>query len=780
MTPTGPLIASRVLVMGSVAGSGFERFVDGLASELGLSGRVGRGLRGVEIHVEGGELRCSAFLGRLRREAPREVRITGIQVARCAPVGMREFKSGSPATGFGARPALRPDTAACVDCGAALADPGSRRFRYPFTRCDACGPRHAVATPGWEPGDMLPGFVPCEECAAERDVTAAAERRAIVPGCPRCGPEVSTVDRSGLRTARGEEALQAAQVALGDGRIVAVKGVSGFHLMVRADDTAAVSELRRRAGCGDRPFPVLFRDALAIRSGLGAAVVSRRELEEMDSPAAPVVLVRPPGARLRGGISAEVAPHAPDLGCMLAASPLHKLLLAALDAPVVAWDGALDGGPPAADLDEARRMFGGAVDLFLDHEVSIARAAPDSVVRIVEGERVVLRAGKGLAPRWIDGEALFGLDPEPAVVDLALGSPRSGSIALREGHRVLLTPPVGDLGSERAAGIGALRHLESATGRTARRVVTDGSAAAVRAVRALGAPMISAPPQVARALGAALDAGVSEPHAALVWEFGEAAGGGTDSGCDAFLLTPGARRGVDVQRVGVVDDIPVLGDAIGGAAPWQLALGLLRRAFDAAPPLLLLERSFEAAAATGCGREARAAWLDVGEPGAVESASASVAFEAAAAILGVCSTEEFSGDAALRLEQLAVRASGTGTGLGPYPLTARRGEAGCTHFDHGAWLSALAVDLERGTAADAISLRIHDTFAALAARQVRASGLQSGAAVTLSGGMFENRLLLERACAALRALGHATIWSADVPVGSGGLAVGQLVWAAGR
>lgn len=102
------------------------------------------------------------------------------------------------------------------------------------------------------------------------------------------------------------------------------------------------------------------------------------------------------------------------------------------------------------------------------------------------------------------------------------------------------------------------------------------------------------------------------------------------------------------------------------------------------------------------------------------------------------------------------------------------------HFDHGAWLSALAVDLERGTAADTISLRIHDTFAALAARQVRASGLQPGAAVTLSGGMFENRLLLERACATLRALGHATIWSADVPVGSGGLAVGQLVWAAGR
>ena len=439
MTATGPLIASRVLVTGSVPG--FERFVDGLASELGLSGRVGEGVRGLEIHVEGGERRCSAFLGRLRREAPEEVRITGIQVARCAPVGLRKFVSDAPSPPAGARLALRPDLAICVDCEASLSDPDSRRFRHPFVRCDACGPRHAVAIPGWEPGDALPGFFPCDACGAERGRAAQSGGGAIGPGCPRCGPEISVVDRSGRRVARGEEALRAVQLTLEAGDIAAVKGVSGFHLMVRADDTAAVAELRRRAACGDRPFPVLFSDQLALRSGLGAAVVSRRELDEMSSPAAPIVLVRPPGGQLRGGISAEVAPHAPDLGCMLASSPLQRLLLAGIEAPVVAWDGASDGGPPAADLEEARRMFGGVADLFLDHEVSIAHATPDSIVRVVEGERVVLRAGKGLAPRWIDGETLLGLGPERAAVDLALGSPGSGAIALREGHRVLLPRP---------------------------------------------------------------------------------------------------------------------------------------------------------------------------------------------------------------------------------------------------------------------------------------------------------------------------------------------------
>lgn len=778
MTPPGPLIASRVLVMGSVAGSGFERFVDGLASELGLSGRVGQGLRGVEILVEGGELRCSAFLGRLRREAPQEARITGIQVARCAPVGMREFTSVSLAADAGARPALHPDTAVCVDCGAALFDPGSRRFRYPFIRCDACGPRHAIATPGWKPDDMLPGFLPCGDCAAEHEAAAATGRRAIAPGCSRCGPEISIVDRSGLRIARGEEALRAAQGALEAGSIAAVKGVSGFHLMVRADDTAAVAELRRRARCGDRPFPVLFRDPLALRSGLGAAVVSKRELEEMSSPAAPIVLVRPPGGQLRGGISAEVAPHAPDLGCMLASSPLHKLLLETLDAPVVAWDGALDGGPPAADLGEAKRMFEGVADVFLDHELSIARAAPDSIVRIVEGERVVLRAAKGLAPRWIDGEALLGFSPEKAAVEHALGSPRSGAIALREGHRLLLAPPIGALDSDRVVARSVLGDLESVTGRTARRVVTDGTADAVRVARALGAPALSAPPQVARALGAALDAAPGEPHVALVWHACASAERIAGSGCDAFLLAPDAPRGVDVRRVGTVDAIPLLGIAGDSPSPWQLALSLLRRAFGSEPPPLLLQRSFEAAAAARCGRMARAAWRDVGPPGAF--ASAGLVFEAVAALLGVCSSEEFGGDAVLRLEQLAVRTLGADAALGPYPLTTRRGEAGCTILDHGSWLTALAVDLERGTPADTISLRIHDTFAALAARQVRSSGLEPGSAVTLSGDLFENRLLLELTCARLRSLGYATMWSADVPIGSGGLAVGQLVWAAGR
>ncbi|MEC8513155.1 MAG: Sua5/YciO/YrdC/YwlC family protein [Planctomycetota bacterium] len=780
MTPTGPLVASRVLVTGSIAGSGFESFVDGLASELGLSGRVGQGLRGVEIHVEGGELRCSAFLGRLRREAPQEARITGIQVTRCAPIGMQEFKSGSVATEVGAPLALQPDAAVCMNCEATLFDPGSRRFRDPFIRCDACGPRYAVASPGWEPENPFPGFVACDECTAEREVAAETERDALAPGCPRCGPEISIVDRSGNRVARGEEALRAAQIALEAGRIAAVKGVSGFHLMVRADDTAAVAELRRRAGCGDRPFPVLFRDQLAIRSVLGPGVLSSSELEELSSPAAPVVLVRPPGAQLRCGISAEVAPYAPDLGCMLASSPLHKLLLAEVDAPVVAWAGALDGGPPAADLDEARRMFGEVADLFLDHEVSIVHATPDSVVRIVEGERVVLKAGKGLAPRWIDAEALLGSDPEGAAVDLALGSPRSGSIALREGHRVLLAPSIGDLSSERVVGEGALRDLESGTGRSARRVVTDGTADAARAARVLGVRTISAPPQVARALGAALDAGLAAPHAALVWQACEADGRSASSGCDLFLMTPLAGRGLEVERVGAVDDIPLLGAAGVPSPPWQLALGLLRRAFGWAPPPLLLERSFEAAAAARCGREARAEWQGVRPPDAVETASAGQVFEAATALLGVCSAEEFGGDAALRLEQLAVRALGTGAALDPYPLAARRGEAGCTVFDHNSWLAALAADLERGTAADTVSLRIHDTFATLAARLVQASGLEPGSDVTLSGGLFENRLLLERTHATLGALGYATIWSTDLPVGSGGLAVGQLVWAAGR
>lgn len=780
MTAAGPLIASRVLVTGLVSGSGFERFVDGLASELGLSGRVGEGVGGLEIHVEGGERRCSAFLGRLRREAPEEVRITGIQVARCAPVGMREFVSDAPSPAAGARLALRPDLAICVDCEASLSDPDSRRFRHPFVRCDACGPRHAVAIPGWEPRDALPGFFPCDACGAERASAAPSGGGAIGPGCPRCGPEISVVDRSGRRVARGEEALRCAQLALEAGDIAAVKGVSGFHLMVRADDTAAVAELRRRAACGDRPFPVLFSDQLAIRSGLGAAVVSRRELDEMSSPAAPIVLVRPPGGQLRGGISAEVAPHAPDLGCMLASSPLQRLLLAGIDAPVVAWDGASDGGPPAADLEEARRMFGGVADVFLDHEVSIAHATPDSIVRIVEGERVVLRAGKGLAPRWIDGETLLGLGPERVAVDLALGSPGSGAIALREGHRVLLAPPIGDLGSERVVAARALGDLESATGRTARRVVTDGTAAAARAARALGAPTISAPPQAARAFGAALDAGTGEPHVALVWEACDGAERSASSGCEAFLLAPDPPGGIGLQRACAVDDIPLLDDGVGGRAPWQLAQGLLRRAFGGAPPPLLLERSLEAAAAAGRGPEARAAWEKEGRTGPAGTASAGLVLEAAAALLGVCSTEEFGGDARLRLEQLAVRALGAGAALGPYPLTARAGEDGCTVFDHTAWLTAFATDLERGAGADTISLRIHDTLAELAARQVRASGLSPGSSVTLSGGMFENRLLLERACATLRAPGYATIWSADVPVGKGGLAVGQLAWAAVR
>lgn len=788
MSFTGPVSASRVLVSGAVQGVGFRPFVHRLAAELGLAGNVANGARGVEILVEGEPSRCAAFLSRLRTDAPSGARITSVQVAGCEPSGLEAFEI-VPSRGAGeADLALGPDLATCLDCRSELFDPADRRHRYPFTNCTSCGPRYTIATglPYDRPNTTMAGFALCETCREEYETPTDRRFHAQPNACPRCGPAVSYFDRDGVRIGRGEDALTAARDALLDGRVVAVKGLGGYHLMVRADDTAAVGELRRRKERGDKPFAVLFRDALAVRRALGRDALAAEELTALQSPEAPIVLVRWTGSSADESISPEVAPGSPDLGCMIASNPLHHLLLADVDVPLVATSGNRRDEPICVSLEEARAVLGEIADGFLDHDRPIARPIDDSIVRVVEGKRLVLRRARGFAPLWIDGADFLAGREVRGSVDLAVGSQGKCTVALRVGERALVSPHLGDLETARARDHheAALEDLQALAGRRADRILCDRHpdyASTLTAERLSERP-VRVQHHVAHALAAAFELGLSEDHAALVWDGSGFGDDGTVWGAEAFAVRPQESGDDQVARAASVDAFPLPGGEKAVREPWRAALGLVHLAFEGDPPALLFERALEAAGAARRVDQARALWSVGCGASAARASSVGRMFDAAAALLGVCAVQEFEADAALRLEKLAVQWAGPAGAIPhePYALVLREDADGVARLDHASWLHGLREDLAAGAPAQRVSLRFHDTLAELAALQARRAAPAAGATVTLTGGCFQNHLLLQRAAARLRSEGFVPRWPAEVPPNDGAIALGQLAWAATR
>lgn len=713
-------------IRGVVQGVGFRPLVARLASELELAGFVrNRGPR-VEVELEGEPGAIDRFARRLRAELPPAATIDAMEWSERALTGEQRFtieESGPESPGL----AIPPDLAVCAECLAEALDPGARRHRYPFTNCTRCGPRFTIAeaAPWDRERTTMAAFAMCAECAAEHGDPSDRRHHAQPIACPRCGPTLRLTDPAGERLASREAALDQSAEAIRRGAIVALMGLGGFQLLVRADDESAVRRLRQRKRRPAKPFALLVPDLGAARA---LAVVGDAETRALTHPAAPIVLLERRGD---GATAPAVAPDVRRLGVMLPATPLHALLARALPFPLVCTSGNLHDEPICIDEARGRERLGAVADLFLVHDRPIARRADDSVVHVVGGRMRALRVARGLAPVALS----FGAARTPV---LGLGGHLKQAPVLADGGRAVLWPQVGDLhtAGAREAMAESLVDLERFLGRRATTIACDAHPdyATTLWAEASGRPMAPVWHHHAH-VGAVLAEHGEEKALGFAWDGTGLGPDGTSWGGETLAVDRSGAR-----RLGHLLPFPLIGGDAAARDGRRVLAGLLYAAGIEAPPAL--ERFTRLA------------------PRAARTSSMGRLFDGVAALVGVAERSRFEGEAAMALEAIAE------PGAAPYELPTDEGT-----IDWRPMLRAM-----HAGRADAITVasRFHATLAHLVAREAEAHGARQ---VALAGGCFQNALLLEGAMAALRERAIEPLVGERVPPGDGGLALGQA-WVA--
>jgi hydrogenase maturation protein HypF len=771
MEPVPGLQRLHLSVSGAVQGVGFRPFVYRLAHELGLAGWIANDPAGVTIEVEGGEDGLALFTARLREEAPPRAHIHGLAarlVERRGDAGFRIVESA----GRGARTAVvLPDLATCADCVADIDGADARRTGYAFTNCTNCGPRFSIirSLPYDRPNTTMAGFVMCAACRAEYDDPRDRRFHAQPNACPRCGPRLELWDEHGARL-DAEDPLQAAAEALQRGGIVAVKGIGGFHLMADATSSDAVTTLRRRKRRPTKPLAVMAASVDQVRR---FAVVSAEAAELLASAEAPIVLLprrTAPASRLADGtallLAQELAPHNPTLGVMLAATPLHHLLLQHAGRPLVATSGNLAEEPICTDEREALARLAGIADFFLVHDRPIERHVDDSVADVLDGEPRLLRRARGYAPLPVRVAS-----PLPCI--LAVGPHMKNTVALSRGAQVFVSQHIGDLDAvESQAAFESvaadfLRLYDAQPAAIAHDMHPDyASTPWARAAAARrGVPAIAVQHHHAHLVACMAEHGRREPTFGIIWD-------GTGFGPDGtiwggeFLL--GDASGF--TRTAHLLPFRLPGSEAAVREPRRVAAALLHGAcgadaLDAGDHAVL-------GAFGHVERRALRHMIETGL-GSPLTSSAGRLFDGMAAILGLCGVATFEGEPAIRLEHAADAGE-----HGAYLLPQLAGEGDePVLLDWRPMVAAVVEDLRRDTSAGTIAARIHNAMIDAMLLQAELAGCDT---VALSGGCFQNRLLSSRAAAALRRRGFHVLMHRQVPPGDGGVALGQVMVAAQR
>jgi hydrogenase maturation protein HypF len=746
----------RILVRGAVQGVGFRPFVYRHATALGLTGWVGNSTEGVTVEAEGDGDRVAALVGAMRAAPPPNASVIAVETCEIEPLGEDRFGIRTSAAG-GARTAqVLPDIATCEDCLRELFDPADRRHLYPFINCTQCGPRYSIIEdiPYDRSRTSMRHFPMCPTCRTEYEDPEHRRFHAEPTACPDCGPRLALWNGAGESLAAGHEALMAAASAVQEGRIVAVKGIGGFHLLADARDEESVQRLRVRKHREEKPFAVMFP---TLEQVAASCRISPVEETLLTGPARPIVLLR----RIGGPVASAVAPRNPWLGALLPYAPLHHLLMRALG-PVVATSGNVTDEPIVTDEGEALERLAGIADLFLVHDRPIVRPVDDSVVRVVCDRELILRRARGYAPAPIAAPDL------PAGV-LALGGHLKTTVALTQATSVVLSQHIGDLETAEARAAHARTAADTTRLHAAqvRCVVCDSHPdyASSHAAEAMGLPLIQVQHHLAHIIACMAEHRVVPPVLGVAWDGTGYGPDGTIWGGEFLQVTETGWR-----RFAHLRPFRLPGGEAAAREPRRAALGLLFEASGDAmfgptdlPPL---------AAFSSAERNVLWAMLMQGV-NAPWTTSAGRLFDAFAALTGLRQHASYEGQAAAEFEAAA---DGSSTGR-RYALAVRaaRDEAGSLIVDWQPALEAALANLRAGVAPSAVSEALHNGFADAIAEVARRAGEQR---VVLSGGCFQNARLTETTVGALRAAGCEPIWHRRVPPNDGGIALGQAVWAA--
>lgn len=745
----------RIVIKGVVQGVGFRPFVYNLARLWEIKGSVLNSSDGVIIEAEGKERNLAGFLRELKENPPKLSLITDYRLDSLPCCGYTSFEILSSDSGTGKEALVPPDVATCPECRKDVSDPADRHHAYPFTNCTNCGPRFTITReiPYDRPYTAMASFGMCDNCAGEYNDPADRRFHAQPVACPVCGPQVELVDHTGKKVAGKENWLQTCWDVLREGKILAFKGLGGFHLTCDAMNREALEVLRQRKGRDHKPFAVMCRDLKTARQYCLAGADEEKLLNSLQAPI--VILPRKPGVAL----PEELAPGLKTLGVMLPYTPLHFLLFTGPFGLLVMTSGNYSSMPLVKDNDRALEELGAIADYLLWHNRDIVNRCDDSLARVIDGETQLLRRSRGYVPHPVTIRR--GV---PAPVILGVGGEMKNSFCLLKKDQAFMSQYIGEIDSLEGEEnlFSSLLNFQKLIGVTPEIVAYDlhpGYASAQVARRIPARTFMETQHHHAHFAACLAENGIEDEEAIGVILDGT--GYGSDGTLWGFEIITGDYTGF--KRRYRLAAVPLPGGEIAVRQPWRTAASYLltflgdpgkqaaREIFqDKNLPVLekMIQKRFNAPLSSGCGR----------------------LFDAVSAILGVCLENRYEGQAAIELGEM-VLPDKSGDLLPPYPYEIE-GEM----ILPGNMLAEIIRDRAAGTPVEIISTRFHNTLVKIILEAVREISLRTGLKkVALSGGTWQNPYLFRSVKNLLTAKGYRPLYHRRVPANDGGIALGQVM-----
>ena len=741
----------EIKISGLVQGVGFRPFVYRLAKELELKGWVNNSAQGVLIQVEGNPENLTQFLTKLQSENPPRSRIDSLEFNPIESIGYDSFEIRESINGDKTTPIL-PDLSTCSDCLKEIFDPHNRRYHYPFTNCTNCGPRYSIinSLPYDRSNTSMKRFKMCADCQHEYENPRDRRFHAQPNACPVCGPQLTFQNRQEEILSIKNQALLDAINAIQQGKIVAIKGLGGFQLVVSGIDSVAVQKLRERKHRPEKPFALVYPNLDLIKQD---CEVNDLEEKLLTSAEAPIVILKKKHNHSQN-LAPEIAPKNPYLGVMLPYTPLHHFLLAKLKIPIVATSANLSDEPICIDEQEALVRLGNIADLFLSHNRPIVRPLDDSIARIINHQETLLRRARGYAPFSIPlADQHSDLSPI-----LAVGGHLKNTIAIAHYQNLYLSQHIGDLSNILTyqtfnKTIESLCNLyEFKPKMIAHDAHPDYLSSQYAHTQNLD--LIPIQHHYAHILSCLVDNQLEPPVLGIAWD-------GTGYGADHTLwggefihVTPN-----NWQRIAYFQPFKLLGGEKSVKEPKRIALSLLAQLninlLENLP--VTLKNQFTKSELT--------LFKNILEKNLNCPLTSSVGrfFDGISSILGICHQVSFEGQAAIALEFTTLETKTDE--FYDFNLTQN------TIIQWQPMLTAILEDINHNIPISLISAKFHNTLVEIIIAIAQLVGEKK---VVLTGGCFQNLYLVEKAIDRLKAENFVPYWHHQIPSNDGGISVGQI------
>ncbi len=751
------LMRLHIAIGGAVQGVGFRPFVYRIATEMKLNGFVLNSSKGVFVEVEGEKSVLDKFLIRLESEKPNISVITSLEFSFLDPVGFQTFEIRESAKDLEISAFILPDIAVCNDCLNEVFDPRNRRHLYPFINCTNCGPRFSIveALPYDRPNTSMKNFTMCNECRREYENPIDRRFHAQPTACPVCGPQIELWNKNGEVVSEKFEAIPKTIELISEGKIIAFKGLGGYQLIVDASNNEAVSQLRTRKHREEKPFALMFTNLESIKS---LCEVSKFEESSLLSPESPIVLLKRK-LNFDNIISELVAPKNPYLGAMLPYTPLHHILMKLLAKPIVATSGNLSEEPMCISEHQALNRLSVIADYFLVHNRPIVRHVDDSIVRIINGREMVLRRARGYAPLPIHIEKLELSNPKPII---AVGAHLKNTVALTNSNSIFISQHIGDLSTNEAyqAFSDVVSDFEKMYNSNVFHIAHDfhPEYLSTKYAKSGKRKLVGVQHHQAHIASCYAENRLSGNVLGVAWD---GTGYGTDGtiwGGEFFKYD-----GNDFYRVASFRQFRLPGGEQAITEPRRSAIGILYEIYGdeifKQPPVSFMNNFSDSELKILKTMFAKNIMCPF-------TSSAGRLFDAISALIGIRNSSAYEGQAAMMLEFAAVSSNEENS----YSFNIHENEI--YEIDWQMMVEEIMEDVRNNILQKVIARKFHNTMANII---LKIAQMISEHKVVLSGGCFQNAILLEETIKRLENPGFKPYWHQRVPPNDGGISLGQAV-----